>query len=83
MIDREVLSGTLAVVILTYNEEANIAQSLDSVAGWVNEIFILDSLSGDRTLEIASEYSCHILQSKSENYAKHRNYSNGEINELY
>jgi glycosyltransferase involved in cell wall biosynthesis len=75
MTDRELLPGTLAVIILTYNEEANIAQSLDSVAGWVNEIIILDSLSTDRTLEIASEYGCHISQNKFENYAKQRNYA--------
>lgn len=73
--DREVLPGTLAVIILTYNEEANIAQALDSVSGWANEIFILDSLSTDRTLDIAGQYKCHIEQNKFENYAKQRNYA--------
>ena len=34
----------ISVIILTFNEELNIAQALDSVAGWANEIFILDSL---------------------------------------
>lgn len=71
----ETFPATLAVVILTYNEEANIAQALDSVAGWANEIFVLDSLSTDRTLEIARQYSCHITQNKFENYAKQRNYA--------
>ena len=66
---------TIAVIILTYNEEANIKQALDSVAGWADEIFILDSLSTDRTLEIAREYGCHIAQNKFENYAKQRNYA--------
>ncbi len=67
--------GTLAVVILTYNEEANIAQALDSIVGWASEIFILDSLSTDRTLEIALQYGCHIEQNRFENYAKQRNYA--------
>lgn len=71
----EVLLGTLAVIILTYNEEANIAQALDSVSGWANEIFILDSQSTDRTLEIAGLYGCHIEQNKFENYAKQRNHA--------
>ena len=75
MQDREMLRGTLAVIILTYNEEANIAQALDSVSGWANEIFILDSLSTDRTLDIAGQYRCHIAQNKFENYAKQRNYA--------
>lgn len=67
--------GTLAVIILTYNEEANIAQAIDSVSGWANEIFILDSQSTDRTLEIAGQYGCHIAQNKFENYAKQRNHA--------
>lgn len=67
--------GTLSVILLTYNEEANIAQALDSIVGWANEIFILDSQSTDRTLEIAGQYGCHIAQNKFENYAKQRNYA--------
>jgi glycosyltransferase involved in cell wall biosynthesis len=67
--------GTLAVIILTHNEEANIAQALDSVSGWANEIFILDSLSTDRTLEIVRRYGCYIAQNKFENYGKQRNYA--------
>lgn len=72
---REKFPGTLALVILTYNEEANIAQALDSVLGWANEICILDSHSTDRTLEIARQYGCDIAQNKFESYAKQRNYA--------
>lgn len=75
MQEKSVRLGTLAVIILTYNEEANIAQALDSVAGWADEIFILDSQSTDRTLEIAGRYGCHIAQNKFENYAKQRNHA--------
>jgi glycosyltransferase involved in cell wall biosynthesis len=75
VIDRDMSPHTVALIILTYNEESNIAQALESVAGWANEIFILDSLSTDRTLEIARQYGCHIAQNKFENYAKQRNYA--------
>src|SRR4030095_11651008 len=68
-------SGTLAVVILTYNEEANIAQALGSIVGWADEIHILDSLSTDRTGDIASQYGSHISQNKFVDYAKQRNYA--------
>ena len=67
--------ASIAVVILTYNEELNLAQALGSVAGWADETFILDSISDDRTREIAERYSCHITQHKFENYAKQRNYA--------
>lgn len=73
--DNEVIKGTLAVIIITYNEEPNIAQALDSIVGWAHEIFILDSLSEDRTQEIARKYGCHIEENKFENYAKQRNYA--------
>jgi glycosyltransferase involved in cell wall biosynthesis len=75
MTGRKVLGASLAVIILTYNEEANIAQALDSVSGWANEIFVLDSQSTDRTLEIAGKYECRIAQNKFENFAMQRNYA--------
>ena len=49
----------IAVIILTYNEEPNIAQALESVQGWARQIFVLDSYSTDRTLEIASRLPVH------------------------
>ena len=71
----KMMSGTLAVVILTYNEEVNIAQALASVVGWADEIHILDSLSTDRTIEIALQYGSHISQNKFVDYAKQRNHA--------
>ena len=65
----------VAVVILTYNEEFNIAQALDSVVGWARETFVLDSFSTDRTLEIAGCYPCVILQNCFDNFAEQRNFA--------
>lgn len=65
----------VAVIILTYNEEANISQALDSVVGWAGEVFVLDSLSTDRTIEIAGRYPCSIHQNRFENFARQRNYA--------
>lgn len=66
---------SVAIVILTYNEEVNLAQALDSVIGWAEDVFVLDSMSTDQTLQIAARYGCHIVQHKFENYAKQRNYA--------
>jgi glycosyltransferase involved in cell wall biosynthesis len=65
----------ISVVILTYNEESNIAQALESVQGWARQIFVLDSYSTDRTLEIASLYPCTIVQNRFEDYSKQRNFA--------
>jgi len=47
---------------LTFNEEANLAECLRSVAGWAAEIFIVDSGSTDRTREIALAKGARVLQ---------------------
>lgn len=66
----------LSVIILTFNEELHIRRCLDNVAPIAKEIFIIDSFSTDRTLEIAQAYpSVEILQHKWENnYAKQFNW---------
>ncbi len=65
----------VSVVILTHNEELNIAQALDSIKGWADEIFLLDSFSSDKTVLIAEQYGCHVLQNKFVNFAKQRNFA--------
>ena len=41
-----------SILILTYNEEINIADCLDSVA-WADDVVVLDSFSSDETCMIA------------------------------
>jgi len=48
-------------VVVTLNEEANIRDCLESVK-WADEIIVFDSLSRDRTVEIAKEYTSHIRE---------------------
>ncbi len=65
----------ISVIVLTYNEEKNIEECLKSVFGWVEEIFIVDSYSTDKTLEIAKKYTDKIYQHPFENYASQRNWA--------
>ena len=66
----------LSVIILTYNEELHIARCLDNVSPIAKEIFIIDSYSTDRTLDIAAQYpKVKVLPNKWENnYAKQFNW---------
>src|SRR5688572_29064331 len=75
MNDHTPSSGTVSVIILTYNEEANIAQALSNVVGWAHQVFVLDSISTDGTLAIAKQYECHVAQHPLEDYGKQRNYA--------
>ena len=65
----------LSVIILTYNEEKNIAHALASVCGWASSVIVLDSFSTDKTLDIARTYNCEIFQHAFEDYGKQRNHA--------
>lgn len=49
--------ATLAVALIVKNEAQHLAACLDTVAGWVDEIVILDSGSTDATEQIARRYT--------------------------
>ncbi|MBN4076551.1 glycosyltransferase family 2 protein [Gemmatimonas aurantiaca] len=51
----------LSVTIITRNEEANIAECLESVA-WASEKIVVDSGSTDKTIEIAREHGARIVE---------------------
>lgn len=65
----------ISVIFLTYNEEQTIERSLNSIVGWAGEIFIVDSGSTDRTLEIVQRYTDKIVHHDFENYAQQRNWA--------
>ena len=65
----------ISLIILTYNEEANIQETLESAKAWASEIIIVDSFSTDRTLEICRRYADKIVQHSFENQAKQFNWA--------
>src|SRR5262245_38330581 len=61
---------SIAVVILTHNEERHILRALASAAGFAIEKFVIDSFSTDRTTDLARAHGAVVLQNKFINYAK-------------
>ena len=47
----------LTVIVLTYNEELHIKRCLENVCDIAKDVFVIDSLSKDKTVEIAKEFS--------------------------
>lgn len=62
----------LSVLVMTYNEEANLPRCLDSVQGLGDEIYILDSFSTDRTVEIARLHGARVAQHVFDSYPAQR-----------
>ncbi|MDD5246432.1 MAG: glycosyltransferase family 2 protein [Candidatus Omnitrophica bacterium] len=73
----------LTVVVLTKNEEKNIADCLESVAGWASEILIVDDESSDKTVDIASQYTDKIIIRKMDNEGKQRNFAYSQARNLW
>ncbi|WP_423149070.1 glycosyltransferase family 2 protein [Rubrolithibacter danxiaensis] len=65
----------LSIIILTFNEESNIRDCLQSLNGLNVPVLIVDSGSTDRTLTIAQEYTSAIFTHPFENYGAQRNWA--------
>ena len=65
----------LSVVIITYNEEANIEACIASVRGLADEILVVDSHSTDRTAEIAENIGATVLFHDFEGHIQQKNWA--------
>ena len=63
----------LSVVIITFNEEANIERCIKSVTAVADEIVVLDSFSTDDTVSIARSLGAHVYQEKFRGYIGQKN----------
>ena len=68
---------TLSVVLITYNEESNLARTLESVRPLLHdrqgEIIVVDSGSTDRTVEIAKSFGAKVFVEAWKGYAGQKN----------
>jgi len=68
------LTASVAAVIITKNEEQNIAACLESVR-WADERILVDACSGDRTVEIARRYTDRIFVRSWPGYGPQKNFA--------
>lgn len=60
-----------SIYILTYNEETEIADCIES-ALLSDDVVVVDSFSSDRTVEIAKRYPVQVVQHKFESHGRQR-----------
>ena len=73
---------TIAVVILTFNEEDHVGPAIESVQGWASEIFVVDSFSTDGTVDSALKYAdqgVEVVQHAFENYSSQWNWALSQL----
>jgi glycosyltransferase involved in cell wall biosynthesis len=65
----------ISTVIIIYNEEKTIERCLKTVAGFSDEIVVVDSFSTDRTLEIVNTFTDKVFQRKPDTIINQINYA--------
>jgi glycosyltransferase involved in cell wall biosynthesis len=76
----KISSGILQAFIITKNEDPNIKRVLDKLT-WLDKVFVLDSYSTDRTIEILQTYpNVDLAYRKFDTFAQQCNYGLSVIN---
>ncbi|MDP3167016.1 MAG: glycosyltransferase family 2 protein [Hydrogenophaga sp.] len=66
------MSG-ISVLILTKNEQLDLAGCLESLS-WSDDIHVYDSMSTDRTVDIAKAFGATVTQRPFDNWSSHQNW---------
>jgi glycosyltransferase involved in cell wall biosynthesis len=72
-------STKISAVIITYNEEAHIAECLASLSEVVSEIVVVDSYSTDATKAICAQYSCRFIEHEWQGFSVTKNWANDQV----
>jgi glycosyltransferase involved in cell wall biosynthesis len=62
----------ISTIVITYNEERNIERCLKSVSAFSHEIVVVDSLSTDRTIEIARQHGARVISHEWLGYGRQK-----------
>lgn len=70
----------ITAIVLTYNEEIHLARCLESIRNLTDRIYVVDSFSTDKTLDIARQFNVNLLQRVWDN--NHSNQVNWALDQL-
>ena len=73
----------ISVIIITFNEERNIARCIKSVEGVADEIIVVDSNSTDKTVEISEMLGAKVILQPFLGYAEQKNFANANASYDY
>lgn len=67
--------ASITAIVLTLNEELNIERCLQSIAGLCSQIYLVDSGSTDKTIDIAKKYNVNIVYHEFTSYSAQFNWA--------
>jgi glycosyltransferase involved in cell wall biosynthesis len=68
----------ISAILITYNEQSDLAEALLSLRGVADEIVVVDSGSPDRTCEIARGLGARVVSRPFTNFAEQKNFAAGQ-----
>jgi len=68
------MAPRLSVVVITWNEEERLRACLESAA-WADELVVVDAESRDKTVQIAREFTDHVLVRPWPGFAEQKNFA--------
>jgi glycosyltransferase involved in cell wall biosynthesis len=72
---KTVLEGACSIVVIAQNEESNIGRCLAACVRLADDVWVVDSFSGDRTVEIAKNLGANVVSHQFESWGEQRNYA--------
>ena len=72
-------TAPVTVVMISLNEAHNMEAVLQNLAGWAQQVFLVDSCSQDDTVEIALRHGVHVVQRKFGGFGDQWNFALREL----
>ena len=69
----------IAVVMISLNEAHNLEAVLQNLAGWAQEVFLVDSYSADDTIDIALKHGVQVVQRRFRGFGDQWNFALQEL----
>jgi len=65
----------LSIVMISLNEAHHLRAALEGINGWCENVYLVDSLSCDETIDIALEYGVKVVQREFRNFGDQWNFA--------
>ena len=72
-------TAPVAVVMISLNEAHNMEAVLQNLAGWAQQVFLVDSCSADDTVSIALRHGVHVVQRRFKGFGDQWNFALNEL----